>query len=291
MKKFAAALCLTSSLVLVGCGQQRGALESDQSNPSIIGGQAVVAGSAIAKTTVGLYDLGSGGACTASILSSKFLLTAAHCVAGSKSANLRVIFGLKMSSKGTIVRKVAGYKFHAKWLQALRSPVGTRDLGDIAIVKYEGGLPAGYTPAPLLNDSSVLQKNANVLLAGFGHTDGIAKSGSGTLRRVVIKIEDPAFSPSEVLLDQTKGKGACQGDSGGPAYVLNKQGKLALFGITSRGEFDDDDTCGQKAVYTNALAYTAWIKAAVTALNRPASALLTVSGPLADASSDVVALN
>lgn len=282
-------LSLVVALVaLVGCGQSREGFESDQTDSSIIGGKAAVAGSVIATQTVGLYDTSIGGMCSGTILSSKFLLTAAHCVAGSKPGNLIVIFGPKISKKGSSLRKVSGFKFNKKWLSAGRS-ADLKDLGDIAIVKFDGGLPVGYRPARLLSDASFLKKETNVLLAGYGHSDGVNKTGSGVLRGVVIKIEDPAFSPTEVLLDQTKGKGACQGDSGGPAYALDKDGKLSLFGITSRGEDDSSDTCGVKAVYTNALAYKSWMKAAITALNAPASTLAS-SNALEDIA-DVASLN
>lgn len=282
-------LGLLSLVALVGCGQHRGGFESDQTDASIIGGKAVVAGSAVATQTVGLYDASIGATCSASILSNQFLLTAAHCVASSKAADLIVIFGPEISMKGSKLRKVSGFKFNSKWLNAGSSAV-LKDLGDIAIVKFEGGLPAGYHAARLLSDVSLLKDNTDVLLAGYGHSDGIKKTGSGILRRVIIKIENAAFSPTEVLLDQTKGKGACQGDSGGPAYVLEKDGKLSLFGITSRGEDDALDTCGVKSVYTNALAYKSWMKAAITALNTPKKSALVTSNALEDTAA-VASLN
>lgn len=282
-------LSLVTLVALVGCGQTRGGIESaQQQDASIIGGKAAVAGSLIAAQTVGLYDVSIGAMCSASILSSKFLLTAAHCVSSSKAANLVVIFGPTISPKGSALRKVSGFKYNKKWLNA-GADLEARDLGDIAIIKFEGGLPAGYRAARLLGDTSLLAAGTDVLLAGYGHSDGVKKTGSGLLRRVVVKIEDAAFSATEVLLDQTKGKGACQGDSGGPAYVLEKDGKLSLFGITSRGEDDAFNTCGVKSVYTNALAYKSWIKAAVAALNAPKTAL-NASNALEDIA-DVASLN
>ncbi len=267
-------LSLLSLVALVGCGQRGGGLATDQTDSSIIGGKAAVAGSVVATQTVGLYDTALGSVCTASILSSNFLLTAAHCVSSSKAANMVVIFGPKISKEGSSLRKVSGFKFHKKWL-SVGSSADLKDLGDIAVIKFEGGLPAGYQPARLLSDASMLAKGKDALLAGYGVTDGVKKTGSGSLLRVVTKIDNPVFSATEVSLDQTKGKGACQGDSGGPAYVIDKDGKLSLFGVTSRGEDDTHDTCGAKAVYTNALAYKSWIKAAAAALNSPKSAIVT----------------
>ena len=200
-------LALLSLVELVGCGQHRGGFESDQNDASIIGGKAAIAGSAVASQTVGLFDASIGATCSASILSSKFLLTAAHCVSSSKAADLIVIFGPEISKKANAFRKVSGFKFNKKWLSA-GSSAEQKDLGDIAIVKFDGGLPEGYRPARFLSDASLLKKDTDVLLAGFGHSDGVKKTGSGLLRRVIVKIEDAAYSATEVLLDQTKGKGA-----------------------------------------------------------------------------------
>lgn len=257
-------LSLIAAAALVGCGQQRGALDAGHNDSSIIGGKAVVAGSAFANTTVGLFDVKLGSSCTASILSNQFLVTAAHCVDTSKASDLRVIFGLKISAKGTIVRKVSGLEFHKRFLNARSLE---KDFADIAIVKFEGGLPAGYRPARLLSDVSRIKDGATVGLVGYGHNNGVAKSGSGILRYVTVKIDNAAFAQTEVSVDQTQGKGACQGDSGGPAYIIDKDGKLSLFGVTSRGEDDPLNTCGVKAIYTNILAFKGWIKSAVATIN------------------------
>lgn len=289
MKNSQMALCLFTLVALVGCGQQqRGALQADQNDAGIIGGKPVASGSSVAATTVGLYDVSLGASCTASILSDKFLLTAAHCVSGSKAKDLRVIFGLKMFAKGNVVKQVSGFKFHKRWLTAGSGEL--KDLGDIAIVKFAGGLPKGYRAANVLTDASVIKNGAKVGLAGYGHTNGIKKTGSGELRYVTVTIDDAAFSPTEVMLDQTKGKGACQGDSGGPAYIADANGKVALFGITSRGEKDPFDTCGVKSVYTNMLAHKNWIKAAIAALNSPQRVVLASDNAMDDVAG-VAALN
>jgi hypothetical protein len=87
------------------------------------------------------------------------------------------------------------------------------------------------------------------------------------LRKVAVAIKDAAFSKSEVLLDQTAGKGACHGDSGGPAYSKNAAGELYLWGVTSRGIHDPGDTCGGDSAYTNILDHKAWLQTAAKAMN------------------------
>jgi secreted trypsin-like serine protease len=88
--------------------------------------------------------------------------------------------------------------------------------------------------------------------------------GSGTLRKTAVKIFEPQFGGSEVVLDQREGTGACNGDSGGPAYIL-VNGQLQLFGITSRGNV----TCDVFAVYTNILAHQKFIELGIAKLQAP----------------------
>jgi secreted trypsin-like serine protease len=103
-----------------------------------------------------------------------------------------------------------------------------------------------------------------VTLAGYGVTEWWpAESygeGAGILRRVDdIPMKNAMFSPTEVLLDQTKKKGACHGDSGGPAIVLSGD-HYYLFGVTSRGYPPNGmDDCTSQSVYTNILSYMDWI--------------------------------
>jgi secreted trypsin-like serine protease len=271
MKNALTAVCLLSLVALVGCGQQKGGLASDQSNnSSIIGGKAARAGSMIASVTVAILDLRRGASCTASILSNSIVLTAAHCVEGGRAADYRVVFDVNMDNARAVQRKVTGFKYHVKWSRI--TPTQQKDLGDIAVLRFEGGLPAGYRVAPILKEAAAIKNGASALLAGYGLTDGINQTGAGILRYVSVKIQDAAFSSTEVSLNQRQGRGACHGDSGGPAYVLDSKGNLGLFGITSRGEKDPLDTCGVEAVYTNMLAYKNWITVAANKLAEEAKA-------------------
>jgi hypothetical protein len=134
------------------------------------------------------------------------------------------------------------------------------------LVKFVGGLPAGFKAAKLLTDLTALKYGGDVMLAGYGISDGAAHTGAAILRSVVTQIKTAAFSKTEVLMDQTHGKGACHGDSGGPAYdTIN--GEQLLFGVTSRGVDDPSNDCTRFSAYTAIPAYAAWVKSTMTALN------------------------
>lgn len=240
----------------------------------IIGGTDATGNEPFAKHIVGLYDAKIGAICTASILSENILVTAAHCVE-SEPAALRVVFGRDFDSKDLIVLGVESYQVSPVW--AFRQMM-EKNTGDIALVKFTGGLPPGYEPAVFLTDAKMLSNSQTVLLAGYGtsvvtptkdpRTGQIVgdHSESGKLRSVSTTIKNATFSVSEFSTESSKGKSACHGDSGGPAYVEIesevsgvKSKKLVLAGVTSRSDGDAFDMCNVAAVYTSISFYATWI--------------------------------
>lgn len=259
--------------VLSACGQQA---SNNLLSPEtgIVGGAESVGTEDFAKHVVGLYDVKIGAICTASILSESILVTAAHCVDSEPSA-LRVVFGGDFNSSNVVVRIVDDYRLSPIWAFRQGQEFNT---GDIALVKFSGGLPAGYAPAQFLTDVTKLTDNMNVLLAGYGasfvtqvpdpRTGALVADhqGAGKLRFVTTTINKVAYSKSEFLTDSSKGKAACHGDSGGPAYV-EIDGKQVLTGVTSRSAGDAQDLCNVAAVYTSIPFYAPWIIATSKQLN------------------------
>jgi secreted trypsin-like serine protease len=235
---------------------------------SIIGGDTVAAGDVIGTTTVGLLAKVMGGTalCTGSLIDKDLIVTAGHCVP-SKPSNLKIVFARDIlgASSGSIVSP-KGFVRHPNY----DSAVNDQDMNDIALVRFEGGLPAGYAAATLLEDRGDLRDGGDVTLAGYGITSGNQSDNShgkaGILRKVDTTIVKAQYGKSEVSLDQTKGHGACHGDSGGPAFIRNESGKLRLFGVTSRGPEDMPDDCASTAIYTNILAHKDFLKKAAAQL-------------------------
>lgn len=270
---------LLSVLALSACQKKfDGQIAQSNENASIIGGSPVEKQSYLARSTVAIISAHMEGdkevtaICTGSLLPGNFVLTAAHCM-----DDFMVVVFDKAVSNTSVMLPVDHASVHPLWrthqqnLQRLQLKeqsqqeiteedinLISRNNGDIAIIHFSGQAPKEYVPATLLRKASALQNGGEVILAGFGITDGIAKSGEGTLLETKVQIADAQFSETEVKLDQTLGKGACHGDSGGPAYV--KMGdRMFLWGITSRGVDDEQDTCGKFSAYTSVLPYTKWI--------------------------------
>jgi secreted trypsin-like serine protease len=270
--------------VLSACGQSPQTLSNGAVSveTAIVGGKEADGTEVFAKHVVGLYDAKIGAICTASILSETILVTAAHCVDSEASA-LRVVFGTDFNSKDIIVQPVDAYQISPIYAFRQGQEFNT---GDIALVKFSGGLPAGYTPVHFLTDATKLATDMDVVLAGYGASTVVQKpdpktgalvaehENAGKLRFVTTTMKNAQYSKSEFLTEASKGKGACHGDSGGPAYV-EIDGELVLTGVTSRTVGDEQDMCNVSAAYTSIPFYANWIVSTSKQLN----ALVPASKP------------
>lgn len=220
----------------------------------IVGGQLVAEGDPVQSSTVALFD--GEGLCSGSLVSADLIVTAGHCVT-KNWRNMRVLFGLDVramlnpNSRGGAEAQVVGALVNP----GFHGDSGRVDQDDIALVRFEGGLPQGYAPAALLPTGAQLQNGETVLLAGYGITEPQSAAGAGgtagVLRKVEVQILKANFGRTEVLLDQTHGTGACHGDSGGPAFA-EVEGRMFLWGVTSRGyPSRAPDDCAHDSVYTN----------------------------------------
>lgn len=244
---------------LAACAPQNEnqSLSTSAQTDGIIGGVDVPKGNRIITSIVAVYDAYSSQLCTGSLLDNNTVMTAAHCL-GSNVDGMFIMFDTQLS--GTSERRQADQMAASLiWQDQLaknQDPV----TGDIALIHFKGTVPAGYAPATFLTDASLLKKNAKVVLAGYGISNGTTREGAGTLRAAFSTISDPKSDVGEVQLDQRNGSGACHGDSGGPAYIY-RGGQYFLWGVTSRGSQDPKNDCTQFAIYTNALNYSVWIEA------------------------------
>jgi secreted trypsin-like serine protease len=289
MTKQIPSLLLGGLLALTACQAQNSGtrVPSSVTASGIIGGTAVASDSDIGHHTVLLIDTARGAMCTASILNSRWLITAAHCVSGADLGSLVIGFdgsldhlmshvsraNARLVEKAVVQPRYAETQAKLAALQKAATDAGrnfdqseldqVKDWGDLALVKIDQELPLPYTPATLLSPAETLVKGQIVALAGYGRTGSSDDTPSGNLMQVDVPVGDPMWGSSEVLTNQTQGKGACHGDSGGPAYA-RVGGMLQLFGVTSRGMGDHSgDECVHSGVYTNINAYRAWVDATI----------------------------
>lgn len=258
----------------------------------IVHGELVPEKAEISYGIVGIYDAQEGFICTGSLISPNHVLTAAHCI-GSSPSKMQIIFNVNLDkvigTKNQLITKFYSRRVTDAKVNPAYKPEENEDkefdLGDIALIKFEGDLPEGYHPAEILSDITLLQRGTDIKLAGFGVSDvytekidpkkvkdlqdaieygeivcfdeantdcvSVEMGGDGILRQAHAPIS--SLQETEFRLDEKK-QGTCSGDSGGPAY-LEVNGKLLLTGVTSRGSLLCDDV----GVYTNVIPYAGWI--------------------------------
>ncbi len=216
---------------------------------AIIGGARVSIDEEIAKSTVLLYGENSNGGftCTGTILNSQYILSAAHCVTDVKGMVVLFTTDGSTSEKisnlmksGTNARRVVGVNFNVDYPNTGLGSMFPHN--DISLIRFAGGIPAGFKPVTLLNPTVMnkyLKLGMNIIIAGFGQREDNA---SGTLYKNNVVLQK--FYDKTVVVGEA-GSSSCHGDSGGPAFI-NVGGKLYQFAVLSRGE----PGCVSSAIYT-----------------------------------------
>lgn len=275
-----AQIALTAALTACAPQTSSQSIERGPSSDAIVGGQAVASTDPISHSTVQLInlvaerdpstgDIAITGAsfCTGTVIAKDLIISAAHCTIYNPqlmfiyfSDTVPKSLGTLFDGKNPLLRQVQGGITSPRWPEL--SEATAKDWGDISLLKFAGGLPAGYVEAKLIPEKAVLSNDQAVTLAGFGWTQGSPTVKATELRRVDVSVADAKFANTELMIKTGAGKGACHGDSGGPAYVT-VGGTQYLAGLTSRADHDTDPggKCIGLTIYTNVQAYLPWIAA------------------------------
>lgn len=268
-------LKLTCSLIgllfLASCQNNQSSQVAPQDSNGIRGGTEVSAQDPIARQVFRLVighsrtkkkmedgtekEVLMSSSCTASALTNRILITAAHCFPKTiELAHLQVL-----NSDGTVTKiPVIEYKVHPLYKEDPAT--------DLAMFLLQHSLP---DEAQLL---TLPEKNQNLQIsrltaAGYGSLGTLANpSGSGVLRTVVLDVLEYDPSGESIVVDQSQGKGACKGDSGSSA-IIERDGVNIVAGIMSQGLFKipkgvDPDTlekCAFKGRYVNVQFHLDWI--------------------------------
>jgi hypothetical protein len=274
VKRLLCALLVLSLTSACAPGEPSAAPAYESASSAIRGGEPVAAEDPIARSTVFLSRDGRRQ-CTASLLSDSLAITAAHCVDHRHRARIEFTEGFSLGFGASQERPVVAWRFHPGWVEGLRSKQKANDTdvedGDVVLLRFAGGLPAGFAPADLLSSEVQLRNGDEVILAGYGSQDDRAldQADGGILRRAPVNVLRARENYYEVHLDQRQGKGACKGDSGGPAFLV-QNGQTYLWGVTSRMiEWQDgvEYLCQRTSVYADIRRLNPWLGQAIAELS------------------------
>ncbi|KAM4672685.1 transmembrane protease serine 11E-like [Amazona ochrocephala] len=204
--------------------------------------------------------------CGASVISNKWLVTAAHCFKGGRTNPRRwtASFGilLRPPTQKKLVRRIV---VHERY-----NSLGLNHEYDVAVVELASAIEftSDVHSVCLPEASHVFPDNSSCFVTGWGALENDGYSVN-QLRQAEIKIistatcnrrevYNGAITPGMLCAGYLQGKvDACQGDSGGPLVNANSRGIWYLVGIVSWG-----DECGKRnkpGVYTRVTYYRNWI--------------------------------
>ncbi|XP_055625795.1 chymotrypsin-2-like [Toxorhynchites rutilus septentrionalis] len=249
-------LRISSLVLLIGIVEVFGTVLPDDvlpANERIVGGHDARAGQFPFMTSL---RIGNSHFCGGSIMSDRWVLTAAHCLVDLQPAIVSVVIGShQLNSRGETHRS-SRFVMHPAFNE-------TSNWNDIALIQTASMMIYAPTIQPITLAERNVDEASGATVAGWGHV----REGGGftnTLQWKVTKI---------IALDQCRklhsdfhaahvfdekictinnvGVGACVGDSGGPLVYGGEQHGIVSWGYgCARGAPD---------VYTRVYSYREWI--------------------------------
>ncbi len=211
--------------------------------------------------------------CGGTLIQSRYVLTASHCINDVPASKLDVIVGIHdLSNEANEGQRIAvtNIRTHEAFnVMSLNNDIALLELATDAI---------GITPVTLITPELMTQLQAGDLLTtmGWGDTDGNNQSSSFPV--ILNEVELPLVDNSQcqtTYLELTDNmlcaggegnKDSCQGDSGGPLIAtLSNQNYQA--GIVSFG--DGCGLLGVPGVYTRLPEFTDWISTRIEGIIVP----------------------
>lgn len=247
-------------------------------SPRIVGGNSIPITDApwqvaiVDRSSISNYQ---GQFCGGSLISSEWIVTAAHCVVSGSAISSPSSIGIQvgnasLSTTSLSVLAVSEIRVHPSY-----SSSGTRH--DIALIKLSRPVTSSSSVAPIAINRSAVTHGTSALVTGWGQTgrtnDNQVVVGTYnfpvSLQGATVFVSDAncwgaaplGFDSSTMLCGGTNAgdppwqKDTCQGDSGGP-LAISVSGTNYLAGITSWGVGCAWTSPG---VYTKVSTYASWI--------------------------------
>ncbi|GJQ80474.1 hypothetical protein Trydic_g12371 [Trypoxylus dichotomus] len=196
--------------------------------------------------------------CGGTILNTRWILTAGHCMIGKDTSDVVAVVGTNtLKSKG-IIRRTCKIVIHPNYND-------TNFSNDIAVIMVTTPFTFNGTIASVVIITGFPPPILNVTVIGWGRTNGgaapirLQEFSTQTISRSLCSpFYKETIKPNCVCTKMRKGKGICNGDSGSP--LLHTESKAQL-GISS---FNNREGCNTDLVlldvYTKVAPYAGWMR-------------------------------
>jgi MYXO-CTERM domain-containing protein len=256
-------LPLAIAALLAGCDAPT-PLNLGVDTRSIVGGTSTPASMLPA---VGALVLEYGGFkqsfCSATVISDRLLVTAAHCVAAwvqlkAQEPSLELgFFNGPVVTPASTTLAVASAIPHPKYIDGGTPPNSLTEYDDVGVCRLAQA--TAIPPMKVIRPSEVanIKTGASVLIAGYGLTDPYKQTSGGDKNHGTTVIGSVAAPEIRILGDSRPQK--CNGDSGGPT-ILEVEGasgtEQRLIGVASRA----GENCVGGSVEERVDFYLSWIE-------------------------------